>query len=111
MGFSEQHGGRFRPGKCVVATVRQLEGYPRHFVPSKLLLPEPHALKPGIGLLEAPSVIALEDVGDGEHQIERAPVVVHSRVMAVVLKGIGELEQLKFIGVSRPAQRRSEAWS
>ena len=35
---------------------------------SELLLPEPHALEPGIGLLNAPAVISLEHVGDGEQR-------------------------------------------
>ena len=50
-------------------------GYRRRFVESDLLLPEPHALEPGIGLLKAPAVIALEHVGDGEHQVKGAAVV------------------------------------
>ena len=59
-------------------------GYRRRFGESDLLLPEPHALQPGIGLLKAPAVIALENVGDGEHEIERAPVVAtagHGRAL------------------------------
>ena len=62
--------------------------------PSKLLLLEPHALKPGIGLLEAPSVIALEDVGDGEHQVERA-FVISTTADRAVLQGIGELQEFQ----------------
>jgi hypothetical protein len=34
---------------------------------SDLLLPEPHPLKPGIGLLKAPAVIGFQNVGDGDH--------------------------------------------
>jgi hypothetical protein len=61
---------------------------------SELLLPQPHALKPGIGLLKAPAVIALEHIGDGEHQIKGAPVVAPSGD-GVALQRIGELEEFE----------------
>ena len=61
---------------------------------SDLLLPEPHALKPGIGLLEAPAVISLEHVGDGEHQIKRAADIAAAADRAA-LQGVGELEEFQ----------------
>ena len=62
---------------------------------SELLLPEPHALKPGVGLFKAPAVIALEDVRDSEHQIERAAVVT-AAADGGSLQGIGELQEFQF---------------
>jgi len=52
------------------ATAGSTGGYRRPLVHSELLLPEPHALEPGIGLLKAPAVIAFEHIGDSEHQVE-----------------------------------------
>jgi len=69
-------------------------GYRRRFGESELLLPQPHALKPGIGLLKAPAVIALENVGDGEHQVERAFVVAAAGA-GTALQGVGELEEVE----------------
>jgi hypothetical protein len=46
-------------------------------------------------LIKAPAVIGLEHVGDGEHQVERAPVVA-TAADGVALQSIGELEQLQF---------------
>ncbi len=61
--------------KNAAATAGSAGGYPRRSAGSELLLPEPHALEPGIGLLNAPAVIALENIGDGDHQVERAAVI------------------------------------
>ena len=69
-------------------------GYRRRFGESELLLPEPHALEPGVGLLEAPAVITLEHIGDGEHQIERTAVVTTAGDGGA-LQGVGELEELE----------------
>ena len=69
-------------------------GYRRRSEESELLLPKPHALEPGVGLLKAPAVIALENIGDGEHQVERAPVVA-TAADGLALHGIGELEQIE----------------
>ena len=62
--------------------------------PSKLLLLEPHALKPGIGLLKAPAVIALENIGDGEHQV-KCTAVVAATCDGGALQGISELEEFE----------------
>ena len=69
-------------------------GYRRRFVESELLLPEPHALEPGIGLLNAPAVIGLEHIGDGNHQIKRAAVIA-ATADGTALQGIGELEEVE----------------
>ncbi len=37
---------------------------------SELFIPEAHAIEPGIGLLEVPTVIGFEHIGDGDHQIK-----------------------------------------
>jgi len=68
--------------------------YRRRFVESELLLPEPHALQPGIGLLSAPAVIGPEHIGDGNHQIKRAAVIA-ATAGGTALKGIGELEKFE----------------
>jgi hypothetical protein len=68
--------------------------YRRRSEQSELFFPEPHALKPGIGLLKAPAVIALEHVGDGEHQVKGAPVVAAAGDGGP-LQGIGELQELQ----------------
>ncbi len=70
-------------------------GYRRRFVESELFLPEPHALEPGVGLLKAPAVIGLENIGDGEHQVERA-FVISTAADGRALQGIGELQELEF---------------
>jgi len=70
-------------------------GYRRRFAESELLLPEPHAFEPGVGLLNASAVIGLEHIGDGDHQIERAAVVAAAGD-CVALQGVGELEKLQF---------------
>ena len=70
-------------------------GYRRRFGESELLPPQPHALEPGIGLLKAPAVIALEHVGDGEHQI-KGTAVVPAAVDGGPLKCIGQLQEFKF---------------
>jgi hypothetical protein len=77
------------------ATAGSTGGYRRRFVESELLLPEPHALEPGIGLLKAPAVIGFQHVGDGEHQVE-CTAVVATTGDGGALQGIGELEQLEF---------------
>ncbi len=76
------------------ATAGSTGGYRRRSAESELLLPEPHPLKPGIGLLKAPAVIALEHIGDGEHQIKGAAVVT-ATADGGSLQGIGELQELK----------------
>jgi len=45
-------------------------------------------------LLEAPAVIALEDVGDGEHQVERA-FVISIAADGIALQRSGELKQFE----------------
>jgi len=67
----------------------------REIARSELLLPEPHALKPGVGLLQASAVIGLQNIGNGDHQIECAAVVAAAAVRAA-LQGVGELEKLQF---------------
>ena len=69
-------------------------GYRRRFVESELLLPEPHALEPGIGLFKAPAVIALENIGDGKHQI-KGTAVVAAAGDGGALQGIGELQEFE----------------
>jgi hypothetical protein len=69
-------------------------GYRRRSEESELLFPEPHALEPGIGLLKAPAVIALENIGDGEHQVEGAAVIA-ATADGTALQGIGELQKLQ----------------
>jgi len=80
--------------KNAAATAGSTGGYRRRFGESELLLPEPHALEPGIGLLKAPAVIALEHVGDGEHQI-KCTAVVTTAGDGGALQGIGELEEFE----------------
>ena len=80
--------------KNAAAIAGSTGGYRRRFVESELLLPEPHALQPGIGLLKAPAVIGLENIGDGEHQIKGAAVVAAAGDSGA-LHGIGELEQIE----------------
>ena len=70
-------------------------GYRRCSEESELLLPKPHAFEPGIGLLKAPAVIALENIGDGEHQI-KGTAVVAAAGDGGALQSIGELEELQF---------------
>ena len=63
--------------------------------PSDLLLPEPHALEPGIGLLKAPAVIGFQHVGDGDHDIEGAAVVTAAGDGAA-LQGRAQLQEITF---------------
>ena len=80
--------------KNAAAMAGSTGGYRRRFAESELLLPQPHALEPGIGLLKAPAVIALEHIGDGKHQIERA-AVVPTTADGGALQGIGELQEFE----------------
>ncbi len=86
----ERHKKRTEPSRCDEAFAEDQREIDR----SDLLLPEPHALEPGVGLLKAPAVITLEYVGDGEHQVERAPVVA-TAAHGAALQGVGELEELQ----------------
>jgi hypothetical protein len=42
---------------------------------SELFIPEAHAIEPGIGLLEVPTVIGFEHIGDGDHQIKEPALI------------------------------------
>jgi hypothetical protein len=81
--------------KNAAARAGSTGGYRRRFAESELLLPQPHALKPGVGLLQAPAVIGLEHIGDGDHQIKRAAVIA-ATADGTALQGVGELEKLQF---------------
>jgi len=80
--------------KNAAAMAGSTGGYRRRFVESELLLPEPHALEPGLGLLDAPAVVCLKDVGDGDHQIKRAAVIAATADRAA-LEGVGELQEFE----------------
>jgi hypothetical protein len=58
-------------GRCSEDTGSE-EGYRRPLAgprgrQSELFIPQAHALEPGIGLLQVPTVIGFEDLGDGDH--------------------------------------------
>lgn len=57
--------------KNAVATAANRGGCWRCSAESELLSPGAHVLEPGVGLLVAVAVIGLENVGDGEHRVER----------------------------------------
>lgn len=63
---------------------------------SELRLPHPHARQPGLGLREGPAVVGLEDIGDGEHHVERLAVVA-AALTGGALQGLAELEQLELL--------------
>ena len=63
--------------------------------PSELFLPEPHPLKPGIGLLKAPAVIGFQNIGDGDHHIEGAAVVAAASDGGA-LQGCTQLQEIQF---------------
>lgn len=67
----------------------------RLLVRSELLLAKPHAFQPGVGLLQAPAVMALEHIGYGDHQV-KGTVVVAASGDGCPLQSIGELEKLQF---------------
>jgi len=77
-----------------VATAASRGGYWRRSAESKLLSPEPHALEPGVGLLKAPAVIGLENIGDRKHHIKGATVISTAADHAA-LQGIGELQEVE----------------
>ena len=86
----ERHKKRTEPSRCDEAFAEDQREIDR----SDLLLPEPHALEPGIGLLKAPAVIGFQNVGDGEHQIKGAAVVAAAGEGGA-LQGIGELQEIE----------------
>ena len=61
---------------------------------SELLLPEPHAHQPGLGLLDRPAVISFQDIRDADHQI-KGPAVVGAAGEGIALQGLTKLEEIQ----------------